>query len=202
MKKLILPLLLLLAVPSFGQNLITNGDFESDAVASGDFANITTTNGTLTGWTVTSGDVDIVGAGNNLSWITNSTQCIDLHGLGRGIIKQSFTTTPSAEYLISFKYSANPRGGRGAMRLHAVVDGHGLYLAPLGLRFETLGDTRTNDVRVSHSQGWTETNFTFTATGTSHDLMFIPGHSDGNTTVIVRDSGGPLIDDVSVTVVP
>ena len=218
MKKLLLTLALA-AITAHGQELITNGDFETDAVAAGSYLYVTNGNGnTITGWTLEDlnpsetvnpwGDVDLVGEGVTMSWAgTTASQCVDLHGLTRGEISQTITTTAATEYTLSFTYSHNRDDSlssrdTGSLMVRVMDESTNpdttiayLNLTPMGTRFFTRGSTKTNDVTITHSSGWTETNLTFTATQASHKIIFNGGGT-------YYTSAGSLIDDVSVTAVP
>lgn len=96
-----LPLLAFLgAIPlASAQNLIVNGDFETDHYANGSPVELSGVSSTLTGWTIIN-EVAGIGVGYN----GNASQEIDLSGFGdtpgRGI-SQSFATTTGATYYLN-----------------------------------------------------------------------------------------------------
>jgi len=204
MKKLVSILFTVCGISA--QNLITNGDFETDAVSAGAFSRITTTNG-LTGWWVGADnsstpalvDVDLCGEGVLAAPSGNATQFVDLNGLERGRIRQDFTTTGAATYTVTFKYAKNRNGGIGADAWCRVFE-TGTPGIAIASRFLTLpvmstsGTTDTNQVStVVSANVWTEATFGFTATGTATSIAF-----EANNAPPEKASGGILIDDVSI----
>ena len=171
------------AVPAFAStNLVVNGGFENtgfggttgyynvgpagaDNVVPSDF-----------GWTVSNGNVDIV-ANNGTYGTVNAdggAYVLDLVGYGStGEISQTLTTTPGAEYKVTFEYSRN--GGVNNPTAAVLVGG------------STVGS-------VTGTSSWTTFSDTFKATGASTTFAINETYGANN--------GGVFLDNVSVSAVP
>src|SRR6516164_7089339 len=85
-------------------NQLTNGSFETPVIESASFLDFGV-GGEPAGfsWSVTTNTVDIVSNGFDGGTADDGTQWLDLVGFGNtGGIKQTFATTPSQQYTLSF----------------------------------------------------------------------------------------------------
>jgi hypothetical protein len=125
-------------------NLILNGSFENFVIGPNDinfggFVRFFSPppNTDIADWTITGNNG---GFANNVDDVNTShypafagaTESLDMEGdfNARGVISQSFTTTPGVTYSISFAYANNPDNGIGTMAMmNALVTGAGVLLS-------------------------------------------------------------------------
>lgn len=87
-----------------GNDLIKNGSFEA-GVSLDSFATLSSGSNAITDWSVESGEVDYIGS----YWpAEDGGRSVDLNGLQKGAISQTFDTVVGATYNVSFYMSGNP----------------------------------------------------------------------------------------------
>ena len=91
------------AATAQGQNLATNGSFESPFVG-GSFTTFGPGNG-IAAWTILGGSVDLVA---NYWDAKDGLQSLDLNGNARGAIAQMINTNVGNLYTVSFWIAGNP----------------------------------------------------------------------------------------------
>jgi choice-of-anchor C domain-containing protein len=158
--------------------LIANGEFEDPIVPAVGYLTFSDGN-KFSGWTVSSGDVDLVGT--NYFASAFGPQCLDLNGNGGGQIYQDITTTPGANYRLSFAFAGNP-----VRRV-----GEGPPLKKMELRWGTnVLATLEHDVTLHSAEnvGWRR--FSYLILGTGRDRLLFRSLTAGN--------AGPAIDQVSI----
>jgi choice-of-anchor C domain-containing protein len=169
----------LMAAPAFAvTDLVANGGFEVAVVANPFAANTTT----LNSWTVASGDIDHIG---NYWQAHTGNQSIDLYGCSPSVLRQQMTTTPGANYVLSYWVAGNPdvQGLKsGAARVGTSAGG--VDLANQIISFDSTGKTRA-------AMGWVNKTVAFQATGATTFLEF----ADTSASTCF----GVALDDVSVT---
>jgi choice-of-anchor C domain-containing protein len=153
--------------PSFGKakpvatgvrNLVTNGTF--DAKVTDKWREFEAGSGEISGWKVIRGSVDVV---SNKYWQTpDGPTALDLNGDRPGAIEQIISTRPNCRYSVSFSYTANPDGRRGATQTFMVIAGK---------------DHAEFDVLIAPDQSsqamhWQTGHFTFEATAAKTALQF------------------------------
>lgn len=150
---LIFVLLGLASSTSPGQNLLTNGSFETDGQL--------TSSTLLTGWTVSAGNID-----TRSFWQQyDGTISLDLAGDTPGIIQQTFTTVIGTDYTLTFAYSNNPSATAEASALLTVTGGSTLIsqsLSHFGSTADDMDYTLFSQDFVADS---TTTTLAFTETG-------------------------------------
>jgi choice-of-anchor C domain-containing protein len=148
------------SVASAAPELVANGGFEDPVVGSSPFIANTTT---LTDWTVAAGDIDVIGT----YWQHYAgSQSIDLQGCSAGTIRQAITTTPGAQYLLSFAVAGNPdvQGIKSSTVLVGTTVG-GSDLVNSAESFDTTGKSLAN-------MGWELRTKSFTAATTTSYIQF------------------------------
>lgn len=182
----------LLGCSGLRANLITNGSFE-DGWGEWNrwgfrdlFAEYYI--GSITAWTVASGSVDYVGP----YWqAAHGNRSIDLNGTyWRGTLTQQISTTPGADYLVTFALAGNPDVQPRETCVHVWVDDPLISYADFC--FTVNGQTRSN-------MGWVYRTWTFTASSTSTTLGFtsLDSYNDSEWGYAF----GPVLDDISVELV-
>lgn len=158
---------------------IVNGDFEQGSVDPGDFYVVLPGGSTaITGWTVTGVDIEYVGT----FWQASSgLRSLDLSGSAAGGIEQTFATSVNQSYRVMFDLAGNPDAPPAVKTVNLSVNGQNQDYT-----FDTTGKTRAN-------MGYVPMTFDFTAVSDSTTLRF---------TSLVDSFAGPVLDNVSVTVVP
>lgn len=165
-----------------GQNLIVNGSFDIGYSGGSQYAftnplmsmSASANPSEIYGWTVSFGDVEVVD--NNYWPASVGRYSVDLNGMGTGAISQAFATTIGATYRVSFDLAGNTSHGP-------------IYQTRVSINATAQGDYTSTNTPAS----WTTHTFDFTATGTTTTLTFAS---------LVSGSGGPALDNVSVTTVP
>ena len=169
-------------------NQLTNGSFETPVIESASFLDFGV-GGEPAGfsWSVTTNTVDIVSNGFDGGTADDGTQWLDLVGFGNtGGIKQTFATTPSQQYTLSFAYANNPGPGVPVPVSGDVTVTNGA---------ETLlNQTISHGTSTTSNLNWTPFSMTFTASGTSAVLAFDETVGGAN--------GGVFLDAVSINPVP
>lgn len=213
MKKLIILTIAILSIGAANAaNLITNGDFESQAVTAGSYTNLAATN-SLTAWRVF-GNVDLL---NSLVGFpeNNVTTCVDLDGTALGRIEQDFATITTSNYFVSYRYACNSQCGHcGSTCIildpvnKSIVKMNGIQWPPTLIPASVLSPTNRTAAVIGNF--WVTNSFTFTATANTTRILF-GAWGSWNSTYNTADPffpspdtnmitcGGILIDDVSVT---
>ncbi|QRK08253.1 DUF642 domain-containing protein [Archangium violaceum] len=163
---------MLLASQAFAQeNLIVNGSFESPALPHGSYSYLDS----IPGWSPIRGCA-IELQNHEAGWKAESgNQLLELDSYCSTTVAQSLSTTPGAQYQLSFAYS--PRPGIADNRIR--VRWGGVVVAELNQSGVGLNDTH-----------WTTVSIPVTATAYSYSLEFEdPSYSD---------SFGGFIDNVQL----
>jgi choice-of-anchor C domain-containing protein len=189
-----------LATSAADANLIVNGSFEEGIgmPAPGAFSEKFPINTDITGWTVvtTSGVLDSIDWVDSGFWLASDGQLsIDLSGQNAGSIETVFSTTIGVKYLLEFDLAGNFAGPDCCppsdliRSLRVAVAG----AAPV-FDFDVTGKNWTGPgVGDALDMGWVQPSLEFVATDTTTTLRF---------TSLEESAYGPVIDNVSVTVVP
>lgn len=146
--------------------IIGNGGFADGATpANGTFQTVGVGSGVIPGWDVLSGTVD---------WIRGYWQSsdgdgysVDMNGNSPGVIAQTISTTPGAQYRLTFDLSGNPDIGGGVRVL--VVDTGGPS-TPFTYAFNAPPNGHAN-------MNWAPQSLNFTATGSTTQIRFASGTS-------------------------
>jgi Protein of unknown function (DUF642)/PEP-CTERM motif len=188
-------LICMLALPSLGSNLISNGSFETPTVPVEGFMNFLT-GSTFPGWTVVgtaNRDVSIVSG----SYVSNGAtfpaqsgvQWLDLTGYlsntsGEGV-EQTISTVPLQAYQLTYWVGNVTAPGYGtSSTVNISIDG-----------VPTFSDT--NSMASPTLQVWEQFTHTFVATGSSTVLDFLNGDpSNDNTNGIDNLSVMPVMSTV------
>lgn len=150
-----------------------NGSFEL-GVAPGSYLSLPNGSTSILGWTVTGSGIDYIGS----YWTPSAgSRSLDLNGTAAGGVSQTFETTVSHLYRVTFDLAGNPDSGAALKTMNASVDGYSA-----GYSFDTTGKSKT-------SMGWTTHDFTFVADDTEATLTFASTMSG---------SWGPAIDNVTL----
>jgi choice-of-anchor C domain-containing protein len=175
----------LAAVSPASANLIQNGSFESGFNTGGAFNTEPDGSTQIDFWT-TGGTIDYI---HGYWQAQDGVRSLDLNGFeGLGSIKQNFTVTNGATYLVSFWLAGNPDGPPPIKSIGVDVNG-GFQT----FTFDSNGSSLNN-------MGWKEYSFTFTAIGTTETLKFVS--LDCGTGGKSPCSYGAALDNVSVSAVP
>lgn len=125
------------------------------------------------GWTITKGSIDEIGSYFKCA----HGRCLDMHGNNVGAIRQTLATEAGKKYKLAFALAGNPQCGEPKKILRACAG----------------KECKTFTV-VAKSVTWARRSFEFTAEGDKTPLTFEATGKDS--------ACGPLLDDVSVTLVP
>ena len=125
------------------------------------------------GWTISKGSIDHIGTYFKCA----HGRCVDMNGNEPGAIRQSLATETGKKYKVAFAFAGNPQCGEPKKSLRACA----------GKECKTFS-------LVAKSITWSRRSFEFIAEGDKTMLSF---ESTGH-----NDACGPLLDDVSVTLVP
>lgn len=167
-------------------NLVVNGDFElgidpagQTQLADGDVTS-------LTGWRVLATGVNY--ADNSVWDASSGSRSVELNSLGQlgGVVQTVSGFTPGYSYRLTFNVSANPFDPDPrpkASRVLASVSGGNVVIY----------DYTLNDVNTASNMLYDTVTLDFVAGGTFRDVQF------RSSTVGIY---GPIIDAVSITVVP
>lgn len=198
-RKLVVGMLTCLFAFSFASdakaNLIVNGSFENGTNLPAAVPGYRTLSGAtdplalggtndIAGWTVLNNNIDWIH--NNYWQASNGTYSLDMSGLSPGGISQTIATNPGETYTLTFDMSVNPdvRHSDTARRLDIVAINTLTNVKDLEDNFLLARGTRT----FSDMQ-WVNQTLTFTASGTSTELIFFSAPSN-------IDAGGPALDNV------
>jgi choice-of-anchor C domain-containing protein len=172
-----------------GANLILNGSFEQGVLADPNGMTLAAGNTSIDHWVVGGHGVDWIGS----YWqAAEGGRSIDLDSglvLGQGpydgSLSQAFATIPGEQYLVSFWMAGNPDGGLTIKPLQVTAAG-----TSVEFNFDnSLGQTIA-------AMGYLPREFSFFANSGTTTLSFI------SLTGGVGQGFGPVLDNVSVTLVP
>jgi choice-of-anchor C domain-containing protein len=155
----------------------TNGSFEMGVDTGGNFITLSSGDTTsITGWTVGGAGVDYIGG----YWqAQDGSRSLDLSALDAGSVSQTFDTSVGQSYLVDFWLAGNTAGGSTVKSETTSATGAADQISTFDISGHSTG-----------SMGWTEYNYTFTATSASTTLTFASDE---------QNAYGPALDDVSVT---
>lgn len=172
----VLPALLLCSASALAQNMLVNPGFESGPTVIGTFLSLNAGSTAMPGWIVTRGQIDIVTSG----WQQiEGLRSLDLNGSpGAGGVAQTFATTPSRDYTVSFYLAGNP-GATPAIKT--------LKIAVVGQNPSIQFDNTNTSFANMH---WTKYIYGFRAINTSTTLEFYSGDPSS--------FGGAALDNVVV----
>jgi choice-of-anchor C domain-containing protein len=167
-------------------NLVVNGSFESGVNPNGQTQLFAGDTSSLTGWTVLSTGVNY--ADNSVWDASDGSRSVELNGSGShgGVTQRVEGFTKGLLYKLSFTVSANPFDPnprpRPARVLSSITGGTAqVYVYTL------------NDVNTASNMLYDTVSYTFVASNTFQGLQFRS---------LTQGVYGPVIDNVSVTVVP
>ena len=180
----LLPAVFLILLPgvAHADAILINGSFELGPPVPTNDIDIAAGSAAITGWLVAGGSIDYLGS----AWdVSDGTRAIDLDGRDATFssISQTFSTTPGAEYLVTFDLSGNPQGDSSLKAMRVIVEG-----VSQDYTFDTTGQTL--DMLM-----WQSLSFSFIAQDATATLAFTSLSSSPS-------SFGALIDNVSVAPVP
>ncbi|HEX2821202.1 MAG TPA: choice-of-anchor C family protein [Streptosporangiaceae bacterium] len=148
--------------PSIGQGVVEYDDGSTD----------------ITGWTVGGNSVDLV---DESYWSAeDGNQSVDLSGSAPGSVSQTVSTTPGANYTLTWWMAGNTNCGQPVKTMNVSWNGT-LIAAPT---FDTTGDSST-------SMGWVQHQINVTATGASSAVEFADATPD-------MSQCGAALDNVSL----
>ena len=157
-----------------GQNIVTNGDFETPNAGSSWI--VYSAGQTFGNWTVESGTVEHYGP----VWkAANGSQSVDVTGVSAGALYQDLSTSPGQTYLLRFAMAGNPGGGPAIKQMEVWWGATKLDT----LSFDVTGHSDNN-------MGWVYHQYSVVATANATRLRFKS---------LIDGVWGPTLDDVSVT---
>ena len=139
----------------------------------------------LTGWTVPSGSVDLTQP--DVWNAADGNQSIDLDGFAAGSLRQTLTTVPGQQYVVTFKYSANPGDGNvgpSAPSASMDVKAGGTTLGSFAHTYGPAPVPAFSPAVLSYDSG----QAAFTAGGSSTDLDFVSTDAPSSAFGIVLDA--------------
>jgi choice-of-anchor C domain-containing protein len=144
---------------SSAANLIVNGSFESPSTGGAGVVDYTGGWAAITGWTVGGNSVDLIDS----SYLAaeDGSQSLDLSGSAPSSVSQTVSTTPGANYTLTWFMAGNTNCGQPVKTMNVLCNGT-LIAAPA---FNTAGDSNT-------SMGWVQQQVNVTATSTSSVVEF------------------------------
>ncbi len=160
---------------SVEDNLIVNGDFENVIAFNGEYYECFVGGSEIAGWQVTSGSVSIHAPTHNAMY--DGVYCVDLQGVARGSLAQTFATVPGVRYAAQYVVAGNPHVSPSVKR----------YTISSGA--ETFYGTFDVSDKSPSEMGWEVRTWSFVATADETTLVFAG---------LDNTSGGALIDDVYV----
>jgi choice-of-anchor C domain-containing protein len=160
---------------AIGQNLLVNSSFEEGPPLNGNpFILLEKGSTAIKGWIVTRGNIDIAGAG----WqAADGKRSLDMNGVVKGGIAQTFKTIKGGRYRVTFSLSGNPGLGGGEGKLVVSAAGKSAEFV-----FNTAGKTEQN-------MGWVTRTWEFTALDSQTTLEFYS---------LTEGVAGPALDNVAV----
>jgi choice-of-anchor C domain-containing protein len=160
-------------------NLIVNGSFESPSIwQSNLLVEYDAGSTAMPGWTVGGNSVDLTG--KNYWEAEDGDQSLDLSGSAPGSVSQTVSTTPGANYTLTWYMAGNTNCGQPVKTMHVLWNGT-LIDSP---SFNDSGDSNT-------SMGWIQQQINVTATGTSSVVEFADATPD-------MSECGAALDNVSL----
>jgi choice-of-anchor C domain-containing protein len=159
----------------FGQNLLVNGSFEEGPDLM-DNPLLTLPKGStdIKGWEVTRGDIDFIGA----YWqAAEGKRSLDMNGLVKGGIAQTFKTVKGRRYRVTFSLAGNPDLGGGERKLVVSAAGKSAEYS-----FDATG-------KGAQAMGWVTKTWEFIAVASQTTLEFYS---------LTEGACGPALDNVSV----
>ena len=153
-------------------NLVVNGGFDQGADPGG--YKTFKQGDKFPGWTITKGSIDEIGTYFKCA----HDRCLDMSGNNNGGIRQTIATEAGKNYRLTFELSANPQCGDPKKTLRVTAG----------------KDSKTFVVTAKPTIPWTRRTWDFAADSDKTVLAFEATGKDS--------SCGPLLDSVSVTVVP
>jgi choice-of-anchor C domain-containing protein len=158
-----------------GKNLLVNGSFEEGPESTADgYRTLQKGSTAIKGWQVTQGDIDHIGP----FWqAADGQRSLDLNGLTRGGIAQTFKTIKGRRYRVTFSLAGNPIEGGGERKL---------LVSAAGKSAEFVFDSRNKAV---HDMGWVSKTWEFIAVADQTTLEFAS---------LTEGASGPALDNVSV----
>jgi len=149
-------------------NLIVNGSFESPSVwQTSAVTDYTAGSTAMPGWTVGGNSVDLTG---ETYWAAeDGDQSLDLSGSAPGSVTQTVTTTPGADYTLTWYMAGNTNCGQAIKTMHVLWNGT-LVDSPT---FDDSSDSNT-------SMGWVEVQLNVAATSASSTLEFADATPDAS----------------------
>ena len=160
---------------SVEDNLIVNGDFEDVIAFNGEYYECFVGGSEIAGWQVTSGSVSIHAPTHNAMY--DGVYCVDLQGVARGSLAQTFATVPGVRYAVQYVVAGNPHVSPSVKR-YTITNGA-----------ETFYGTFDVSDKSPSEMGWEVRTWSFVATADETTLVFVG---------LDNTSGGALIDDVYV----
>jgi len=174
----------ILFAQSASANLLVNGSFEQTVNPPSGVDTLAPGSTQLVGWEIVTATVQHIGT---ILWTpTDGMFSIDLDGdVGdAGGVQQTIATVPGQTYHVVFDLAGNPAIGRPPVKMLRVsADGQSQDFS-----FDTTGKSTTN-------MGWVTESWSFLADDSSATILF---QSLSET----QPGWGPVIDNVSATVVP
>ena len=185
------------AVPLAAEtNIVTNGDFETPVAPSP--ANILSVSGTqLDGWTIQPGGVmdvtnkNFADNGSTTFPVYSGNQALDLNSLDPATMTQDLTTVAGSTYHVFFALTGVPPVPQGECPRGSVLD-KSLTVSAGSTSHDYTYNPNPN-ATPPNNQTYATEEFDFVAVGTTTTLEF------ASTTA---GCAGPVIDAVSVTLVP
>jgi choice-of-anchor C domain-containing protein/LSD1 subclass zinc finger protein len=165
-----------------GKNLIVNGSFEEGPDAEGTgtgFQPLPEGSTAIRGWVVTRGSIDLIGS----YWQhAEGQRSLDLNGLVRGGVAQTFKTTKGQRYRVTFSMSGNPTLAEPPP------------LKTLGVRADDASSAFAFDTtgRTCQNMVWVTITWEFVATRDQTTLEFYS---------LSGKACGPALDNVSVVAI-
>jgi large repetitive protein len=153
-------------VSAASTDLVVNGSFENPSIWKGNpFVTYYAGSTAMPGWTVGGNSVDLTG--ENYWDAEDGDQSVDLSGYAPGSVSQTISTTPGANYTLTWYMAGNPICGQPVKTMHVLWNGT-LVDSP---SFDDSGHSVT-------SMGWTQEQLNVTATGASSVVEFADATPD------------------------
>jgi len=162
-------------------NLIVNGSFEQGDDLDGGWRVVEAGSNQIPGWEVSAGNVDRVSSHLLTSW--DGEAVLDLDGIRRGAIRQTFPTVPGQSYRITFRMAGNLFAAPRYKEMRLTVAGTSQVY-----RFDT-------DSRTAGEPGWTACEWRFTARAALTTLEFASLNPE-------ESAAGVVLDGVAVVPAP
>jgi hypothetical protein len=195
----------LAAACSVHANILVNGGLETPLAPTMPdnlvYTSPTLNPGALPGWTITTGTVDVVPSSYFASSQGNFS--VDMVGTpGIGGISQTFATTPSVDYLLTFDFAVNP----DTWNIDETGTVKRLLVSAIGANGSTLLTSQTysgsDGTRTRTSMQYVQETFSFTSDGTSTTLK-LEALAPLNMTGLMTANNiftGPVIDNLDLEI--